>query len=412
LLLLVAVIYFRTQVDARGSLQDVLQSRAASEEYHLVDLARSDQHHQPLHESSKEEQERGEVFIVFADQSLAFVGGSAGPFGRSLPDRAAAERAIQSRQASYTTRRVAGLDYLLYTKPAIYDGRAVGVVQTGTATRSYEQSLHALLQSLLLVGAGGLLAAAGITGLVVHRALLPIRAALGHQRDFVADAAHELRAPLTILRTAAELWLEPGTVEDQEEAAEQVLVQSTHLARLVDDLSLLARADSGAVTVAHDRIEFGRLVADVVDGMALLAEDRGVRLRVKADAAQVHGDASRLRQLLLILLDNALKHTPPDGVIDIQVTRHGGHVRLQVRDGGPGIDPADLSFVFDRFYRADRARSGEGTGLGLAIGRWIVTAHGGTIRAANEVGGGAVFTVVLPRASGGEVAGTAATSSQ
>ena len=260
---------------------------------------------------------------------------------------------------------------------------------------------------MLLVGACGLVAAAGITGLVVRRALLPIRAALRHQRDFVADAAHELRAPLTILRTAAELWLEPGTVEDQEDAVEQVLVQSNHLARLVDDLSLLARVDSGAVSVAHDRIDFGRLVAGVVDGVALLAEDRDVHVRLAVEEVQVRGDASRLRQLLLILLDNALKHTPPHGSIDVQVARQGGHARLQVRDTGPGIDPRDLPHLFDRVYRADRARSGEGTGLGLAIGRWIAVAHGGSIRAANAPGGGALFTVVLPLASGGDAPGAA-----
>jgi two-component system, OmpR family, sensor histidine kinase CiaH len=406
LLALVAVIYFRTQADTTASLQDALRSRAASEMYHLIEPALPDQQQHPIRESSREEQERGEIFIVFADQHLTFLGGSAGPFGQTLPDRAAAQRALQTRKAGYSKQRVAGLHYLIYTKPAVYGGRVVGVVQTGASTRSYDQSLEALLQSLLLVCALGLIAAAGITGLVVRRALLPIRAALRHQRDFVADAAHELRAPLTILRTAAELWLEPGSIEDQEEAVEQVLVQSNHLARLVDDLSLLARVDSGAVSVAHDRIDFGRLVAEVVDGVALLAEERNVRLRLTVEEVQVRGDASRLRQLLLILLDNALKHTPPDGVIEVQVARHGGHVHLQVRDTGPGIEPRDLPYLFDRFYRADRARSGEGTGLGLAIGRWIVMAHGGSIRAANARGGGALFTVVLPRAAGGNTVGS------
>jgi signal transduction histidine kinase len=178
-----------------------------------------------------------------------------------------------------------------------------------------------------------------------------------------------------------------------------VLVQSNHLAHLVDDLSLLARVDSGAVNLAQDNIEIGRLVADVVDGVALLAEERDIRLRLTVEEVQMRGDAGRLRQLVLILLDNALKHTPANGSIDVQVTLHGGHVQLQVRDTGPGIDPRDLPYLFDRFYRADRARSGEGTGLGLAIGRWIVTAHGGTIRATNLAEAGALFTVLLPRAS-------------
>jgi signal transduction histidine kinase len=132
--------------------------------------------------------------------------------------------------------------------------------------------------------------------------------------------------------------------------------------------------------------------------MDLVAEEQGVRLEVDAEPAPVRGDAARLRQLLLILLDNALKHSPTGGRIAVYVAHQGHQVILQVRDWGPGIDPADLPYLFDRFYRADRSRSGEGTGLGLAIGRWIAGAHGGAIRAINAPGGGALFSVSIPAA--------------
>ena len=397
LLLLVGVIYYRTRADSLNAAQTTLSERAHAELHHFYDAP--DGRPGAIHELPQEGQERGESFIVFADPSLRVLGAAGSPFGFRLPDPGSARAAITARRdRSSTLSTGGGNEDLIYSVPAIQGGTVLGVIQTGVSLRSYEQSLHALLTSLLLVGALGLLASAGITGLVVYRALIPIRDALAHQRDFVADAAHELRAPLTILRTAAELWLDPEDEEDQQAAVEQVLAQSAHLAHLVDDLSLLARVDSGAVRVAREPLDLGRLVADTVGGMELVAEERGVRLDLEIEPAMVRGDAPRLRQLLLILLDNALKHAPSGGEIDVKVSRFGGQALLQVRDRGPGIEQSDLPHLFDRFYRADRARSGEGTGLGLAIGRWIVDAHGGTIRAINAPGGGALFTVSLPPA--------------
>lgn len=394
LLLLVAVVYYRTRIDSLNAAQATLRDRAHAELHHFYDAPGG--HLGVIHESPQEGQERGESFIVFADRHLQVLGDAGNPFGHRLPDPGAAGAAIVARRDRFSHLSTGGgNEYLIYSVPAMQRGSVIGVIQTGLSMRSYEQSLHALLTSLLLVGAIGLLASAGITRLVVYRALIPIRDALARQRDFVADAAHELRAPLTILRTATELWLDPEDEEDQQAAVGQVLAQSAHLAHLVDDLSLLARADSGAMSVAREPLDLGRLVADTVGGMELVAEERGVAIDLKVEPAMVRGDAARLRQLLLILLDNALKHSSPGGRIVVEVTRLGGHTLLQVRDWGPGIDPADMPHLFDRFYRADRARGREGTGLGLAIGRWIVGAHGGTIRAINAPGG-TLFTVSLP----------------
>ncbi len=132
----------------------------------------------------------------------------------------------------------------------------------------------------------------------------------------------------------------------------------------------------------------------------MLAEERGVRLAVEAGGVtRVVGDAVRLRQALLILLDNALKYTPDGGAITVSVTRQGGQVRLRVQDSGPGLAPEDLPHLFERFYRADKARGSAGSGLGLSIVRWIAEAHGGRITAANAPERGALFTITLPLAS-------------
>jgi len=394
---LLAVVYVRTQATSLDSLRTTLRERAQSEVYHLASPANPGMANQALRESVREEQERGDLFIIFADPHLKVLGGALGPFAGALADRAGAAEAMRRRSPFYSTREISSDQrYLICSVPAITHGRVVGVVQTGASERSYEQNLHALLESMVLVSVFGLAASGGITWLVVRLALTPIRSSLARQRGFVADAAHELRAPLAILRTAAELWLEPASMEDQQEAVEQVLSQGAHLARLVDDLSLLARADSGAVSITHERVDLATLIRETVSGVELVAEEGGMRLEVRAESLWIRGDPGRLRQLLLILLDNALKHAPESETVTVTARRQGSHAVLSVRDLGPGIDHQDLPRLFDRFYRADRARAGEGTGLGLAIARWIAVAHGGQIRVANAPDGGAVFTVTLP----------------
>lgn len=401
LLALIAVVYVRTDAALSSSLRTELQQHADSEQYHLTEMPTRPADGGAIRESSREEQERGDVFIAFVDPSLRYAGGSGGPFGAQLLDQGAAGAALRDLRSRFSTRQTgAGQRYLIYSLPVIVGGRAVGVVQTGASESSYLSSLSALLQSLLLVSVLGVVAAGGITWLVVQRVLTPIRDAIGRQRDFVADAAHELRAPLAILRTAAELGIAPGSEDDQQEAMEQVLIQGNHLSRLVDDLALLARADSGAISVERQPVDLGKLAGEMVDGMEMLAEDRGVSLHCEvAGTVPVLGDAGRLHQLLLILLDNALKHTPAGGTIVVTVARRGHQASLEVRDNGEGIDPAHLPHLFERFYRADPARSREGTGLGLAIAHWIVSAHSGHIRAANNLESGAVFSVSLPLAS-------------
>lgn len=349
----------------------------------------------------------GDVRIVIANQGLHVVPGFDPDAPGTLPDPGAARQVLSDHASQlWTTRQVDTFGpYLIYTHPIRFvpqSGGAVvaGVLQAFISQQQYLNSLHSLLVVLLGVSAAGLLAAAAISALLARRALGPIQRALRRQRDFVADAAHELRTPLAIQRTAMELGLASEAVAEQQGAIEQALSQNVHLARLVDSLSLLARADSGAVTLERQPLDLARLASEAAGGVAILAEERGVRLSFEAPGeVRVRGDAGRLRQLLLILLDNALKFTPDSGCIAVKITRQGEQARVQVQDNGPGIASADLPHLFERFYRADKARSGGGTGLGLAIGRWIAEAHGGRIAAANAPEGGALFTVTLPLAS-------------
>ncbi|HEX6509093.1 MAG TPA: HAMP domain-containing sensor histidine kinase [Chloroflexota bacterium] len=378
--------------------RQAVQARANAEGDYIAELERTKRGGEAADASS--ELEQGGVFINFADQNLHVLGNSVTPFGRALPSPAAARAVLTSRSPSFTSATARGQDYLIYSKPVEQHGRVIGVVQTGISEHQYEAGLQSLLEVLAIVGALSVIAIAGITALVVRRALLPIRTSLRRQREFVADAAHELRTPLTIICTAAELGLTSDNTESQQEALEHALAEGNHLKRLVDDLSLLARTDSGALNLACEEVDMSALIGRTVADLDLLAQDCGVRLiRDLPAPLYILGDSDRLRQLLVVLLDNALKHSTDGSDVRITLSRHSGQMELRIQDDGPGIAPADLPHLFDRFYRSDRSRSrGEGTGLGLAIARWIVEAHGGEIRAGNAPDGGALFTVVFPLA--------------
>lgn len=344
----------------------------------------------------------GAVFVYRVDAGMNPSFASAGgPRGTSLPAPPAARGALAGRHAAFSNLTTRAGPFLIYTLPVVRNGRTIGVVQTAGSLSQYDDDLAALLRILVVVGAVALLAAGGITALVVRRALLPIGAAVRRQRDFVTDAAHELRTPLTIIRTAAEMGIEHGSAEEPSRS-EITLKQTLHMTRLVSDMSLLARADSGMAQIDRATLDLERLVTEVVTDVVIVADERNVS--VSSDLVpqvMIEGDSVRLRQVLLILLDNALKHSPDGGVIAVTLETQRRDAVLRIADGGEGIPPRHLAHVFERFYRTDAARAGEGTGLGLAIALSIVRAHGGRIWAENLADGGAQFGFALPLAHDG-----------
>lgn len=276
-----------------------------------------------------------------------------------------------------------------------------GVIQISENATGEEQALHEL--SLLLIGGGslGILLAALGSLFLAGRALVPIRQAFGRQRQFTADASHELRTPLALIRANAEMMLLRGEHLDDENAdlVQEIIRETDHLNRMVGDLLTLARADSEMLELRIAPMDFGALVEDVHDDLQRIAETRDIQGTVSVQGpVTIQGDEVRLRQLLLILIDNALKYTDPGGTVNVSLSRNDNRARLVVQDTGIGIPPQDVSHIFERFYRVDRAREHEsgGTGLGLAIARWIVQAHHGTIKVESELGKGTKFQVELP----------------
>ena len=231
-----------------------------------------------------------------------------------------------------------------------------------------------------------------------------IESSFGALRRFTADASHELKTPLAVMRADVERAMHPTATEtDQAVALEEALQQVTRMADLVDSLLTLARADEGRFDLYREPVELTPLTNEVVETARLLGEDAGlVILAPHIENAEVLGDLTRLRQLFLNLVTNAIKYTPRGGTVEITVHRDESVVRVAVRDTGIGIAAADLPFVFERFWRADRVRSRAsergGFGLGLAISHWIAQAHGGSLDVQSRLGRGSTFTVTLPLA--------------
>ncbi len=220
-------------------------------------------------------------------------------------------------------------------------------------------------------------------------------------RRFTADASHELKTPLAVLRADVERAMSEPLQSERMVALEEALHETTRMADLVDSLLTLARADEGRFDIHREPVDLKPLVEDVYETALILGEAAGVAVNLPFTAeATVLGDRIRLRQLFLNLITNAIKYTPAGGKVDIGLGLHPENVTFAVRDTGIGIAAADVPYIFERFWRADRVRSRMsergGFGLGLAISQWIAQAHGGSLTASSRLGRGSLFTVTLP----------------
>jgi signal transduction histidine kinase len=339
-----------------------------------------------------------------------------------------------------------GLRLRYAVRPVTGAGPELGAVIAGATTAGATLELQQLLGTFALILPFGVLMAYIVGSWIAERALKPVDAIITEVREitdgrslhrrlpvplerdelgrlsdtlnemmarlersftalrrFSADASHELKTPLTVLRSGVERAVRtPELSRDTLETLEEVLQEINRMTELVDTLLTLARVDEGRVPLHREPVDLRDLVEEARETGELLAEPAGLTLEVEAPPAPVVAsvDRSRIRQLLLNLLTNAVKYTPPGGRVRLRLSAAPGWAVLNVADTGIGIAPGDLPLIFDRFWRADiaRTRTGEraGAGLGLAIGKWIAEAHGGSIEARSRPGRGTAFTVKLP----------------
>jgi two-component system, OmpR family, sensor histidine kinase CiaH len=275
------------------------------------------------------------------------------------------------------------------------------LIQISRSVSPEQTSLSEIGRLMVFGGLAGVILSGFGSFFLASRAFVPIREAFSRQRKFTADASHELRTPLALIRANAEMICRHGDrlPEGDTELVGEIIRETDHLNRLVSDLLTLARADSERAELNTKPVDLRALVADVHEDLHRIAESRGIGSEISLNGpVVVEGDEVRLRQLVLILLDNALKYTDTGGRVEMALEREDGRARLMVADTGVGIEPEDLPRIFDRFYRADQAREHEsgGTGLGLAIAQWIVQAHHGSIKVDSQPGRGTKFMIDLP----------------
>ncbi len=325
----------------------------------------------------------------------------------STNDRYRVYAALSTSEIEFTPRELVGT-MLLITPFLLAVSVIFAYVIAGRAFRPIDRIIDQVeaitdgrsLHRRLAIGAAGdeLSRLSSTLNAMIER----LETSFGALRRFTADASHELKTPLTVMRADVERAMSPvSTGTEQAVALEEALQQLTRMADLVDSLLTLARADEGRFDLYREPVELGPLAREVVETARLLGEEPGLEIDSPViEEVEVSGDLTRLRQLFLNLVTNAIKYTPRGGRVEITLTRSGDLVSLSVRDTGIGIAAADLPYVFERFWRADRVRSRAsergGFGLGLAICQWIAQAHGGTLSVQSRLGRGSTFTVTLP----------------
>jgi two-component system, OmpR family, sensor histidine kinase CiaH len=343
----------------------------------------------------------------FASQGYNYVIAlsDAGPsaYDVSLTDGVGQSRSAAINQASARAALIQGTDMRTVSAPGghlrVLSERIAPtmVLQVARSLEPEEEALDHLL-AVLLLGGGAAVVVATIGGwFLAGKALSPVEQAFERQHVFVADASHELRTPLAVIRANAEFLQERQPAS--EEAAE-IVSETDRLSSLVDSLLAVARGD-GTGDAMHDELDLGAVVEGSAASMGSLAAERGVALDVAAaPELRIRGSREQLRQLVVILVDNALRYTAAGGRVDVDVARRDGSAVMAVTDTGIGIPPEALAHVFERFYRADDARTRDsgGAGLGLAIAQKLVDDHGGRISAESTPGQGSTFTVTLPLA--------------
>ena len=238
----------------------------------------------------------------------------------------------------------------------------------------------------------------------LNRMIARIEQSFQHMNRFTADASHELRTPLTILRGELEAMAQRSNLDPEvREAIESTLEETERLSKIVESLLTISHLDSGDALMTHERFDLAELVDDTVEQMRLLAEDKQIALkRVTHTPVEVEGDPARLKQVIVNLVDNAIKYTTEGGEVDITIQAVNLNAVLEVRDTGIGIPSEALLHIFERFYRVDMARSRQmgGVGLGLSIIKSICAAHGGDVTVESADGKGSRFIVNLPLAKG------------
>ncbi|NTW02868.1 MAG: histidine kinase, partial [Oscillochloris sp.] len=315
------------------------------------------------------------------------------------PDTTALDAALSTGADLRTITTADGLRVRLLTYQ-LSGTSGPAALQLGRMLDDQDLLLGQLVTGLLVLGALSVALVGAGSWWLAGRALYPAQAAWERQQGFIASASHELRTPLTLIRTSTELlqrWM-PASATDEHELIRDVLSESDHMRRLVDDLLTLARLDHRQLPLAMTPVDLPALLATLQRQTARLSAERGVDVVLDEITGVVQVDYDWLRQVLLNLIENALRHTPAGGRVRLSTVIRERHLRINITDTGCGIAPEHLPYIFERFYRTDsaRGRAGGNAGLGLSIAKGLVEQMGGQIGAESAVGQGTTIWLAFP----------------
>jgi signal transduction histidine kinase len=272
------------------------------------------------------------------------------------------------------------------------------VFQAGRYLLEQQQVLQQLSRTMVIAGGLVTLIMGIASWLMAGRTIKPSQAAWDKQQLFISNASHELRAPLTLIHAGVELSLRKARNPELHGLLTDVLNDSDYMKKLIEDLLLLSRLDADSLKIELQPIRLAEFIPDLTRQLRRLAENQNVAIDESIEPVSVMADPVRLKQVLLIITDNALRNSPCDNSVVIAVTPHGSNVDISVKDHGQGITPDDQEKVFDRFYKADDRSSPEysGSGLGLSIAKGLIEAQGGNIRLDSSPGNGTTVVITLP----------------
>ena len=353
------------------------------------------------HREDREIVSSGDTVLLLTDSDGQIVGNPRDIKLADIPVMAGVERALAGDEDVRSVELSDDTHMRVMTVPLLNDGRIVGTVQALRNLDEHEEQLE-IVQNMTILGVAlGIVVAGPVGYFLSRRAMVPINTAFERQRVFVADASHELRTPLTLIRAHAEYAARrpERTVAEVQPSLDGITGEVDRISTMVTDLLTLARLDAGKLELERASHDLAAIAQHAVAGMQPIAEQTGVALVVEhGTEVRAEVDPARIEQVVRILLDNSLRHTPPGGQIVVAVASAGTSPQISVRDTGSGIAADELPHVFDRFSRQDSARDREqgGVGLGLAIAKALVEQHRGTITVASEPGEGTTVTMQLP----------------
>lgn len=368
----------------------------------------SDDDHDDREEESREILVSGDTLVFVFDANGSLTTNRRNVVLNRIPD----QESVAAALGGETDTRILSVDgerIRVRTEPIRDDDEIIGAIQAVRSETEHDEELD-LVRTTTLIGTGvGIMIAVPAGIYLTRRAMAPINDVLHRQRAFVSDASHELRTPLTILRANAEVLARTPDIPREELEAElgAMIGDIDTMSHLVDQLLQLSRVDSPDSVVALETMPLQPAIDHAVGMLAPIAAAAHVRLESSPTALTVKSNRAIVEQILLIVLDNAIRYTPEGGTVSVTASHAGERETIRVRDTGIGIQPKDLPNVFDRFYRGDKARTrSTGTGLGLSIARGLVTLLGGTISIESTPGEGTTIHISLPTASPAPAKGT------